>query len=238
MTASESSDVSQSTRSSPDWASTTSREPPLAHSTAARSTRATCADVVEQVLGEAARVERGAGQLPGDRAQLGQQPGRLGVRLRAGRAGRPSTRCSASAIAGRAPASASHSTRGERGSRGRRSRWSTRAEHGRASPAATPSSATSLAPPPVRPRPRPAARPGTAASRRRPPPGGRDQRCASPTCRTTLLGAEAGDRAPRRAGRAAPATGVAGRREPRPGSRRRPAARPRRAPRRRRSRRR
>ena len=82
MAESASSVVSQSTRSTPAWASTTSRPPPLADSTAARSARRDRAHLLEQVLGDAARVERGAGQLPGDAAQLGEQPGRLGVRLR------------------------------------------------------------------------------------------------------------------------------------------------------------
>ncbi len=51
-------------------------------STAARSTGRDRAHLLEQVLGDAARVERGAGQLPGHPAQLGQQAGRLRVRLR------------------------------------------------------------------------------------------------------------------------------------------------------------
>ena len=82
MAESASSVVSQSTRSTPVWASTTSRPPPLADSTAARSAGRDRAQLLEQVLGDAARVEGGAGQLPGDAAQLGEQPGRLGVRLR------------------------------------------------------------------------------------------------------------------------------------------------------------
>ena len=65
-----------------DWASTTSRPPPLPESTAARSIGGDRAHLLDQVLGDAARVQRRPGQLPGDRAQLGQQPGRLGVRLR------------------------------------------------------------------------------------------------------------------------------------------------------------
>ena len=39
------------------------------------------AQLLQQVLGDAARVQGGPGQLPGDAAQLGQQPGRLRVRL-------------------------------------------------------------------------------------------------------------------------------------------------------------
>ena len=84
--------VSQSTRSTPAWAST-SRPPPLADSTARPVGPGHRAQLLQQVLGDAAGVEGGPGQLPGDRAQLGEQPGGLGVRLGLALAADPITRC-------------------------------------------------------------------------------------------------------------------------------------------------